>query len=71
MTRLGEYLAKRNVNRAGVSRQTGINTTRLHALTNSDNAQLRADELYVIAKAIGIDPCELLEHLCGHLKVAE
>lgn len=68
MTRLGEYLARRNVNRAGVSRKTGISKTRLSELSNNDKTMLRADELYLIAKAIEADPCALLEYVCGHLK---
>lgn len=69
MTKLGEYLAKRIVNRAGVSRKTGISTTRLNELANNDKTLLRADELYLIARAIEADPCELLEYVCGHLEL--
>jgi hypothetical protein len=67
MTRLGEYLAKKLVNRAAISRRTKIHTTRLNELSNNENAKLRADELYLIALAIGVNPAELLEFVCGHL----
>jgi DNA-binding Xre family transcriptional regulator len=63
MTRLGEYLAKRSVNRAAISRKTGISTTRLNQLCNAD-AKLRADELYLIALSIDVDPGDLLDFIC-------
>jgi DNA-binding Xre family transcriptional regulator len=69
MTRLGEYLVKKSINRAGVSRKTGISKTRLSELSNNPSTILKADELYLIAKAIEADPCELLEYVCGHLKI--
>ena len=71
MTRLGEYLAKRAVNRAAVSRKTGISKTRLSELSNNTGTKLRADELYLIALAIEADPCELLRYVCEHLTVEE
>ncbi len=69
MTRLGEYLAKRMVNRAGVSRKTGISKTRMNELANNKSTLLRADELYMIALAIEVNPCELLEFVCGHINL--
>lgn len=69
MTKLGEYLARKSINRAAISRKTKINTTRLNELSNNESAKLRADELYLIALAIEVKPAELLEHVCGHLKL--
>ncbi len=69
MTRLGEYLAKQSVNRASVSRKTGISKTRLSELSNNDTTKLRADELYLIALATDTNPCELLGFVCGDLKL--
>ncbi len=69
MTRLGEYLQKRSTNRAEVSRKTGIRTTRLHELSNNERANVKADELYLIALAVGANPAELFEIVCGHLKL--
>lgn len=69
MTRLGEYLAKRMVNRAGVSRKTGLSASRLSELSINPKAKLRADELYLIAQAIEANPCEMLEFVCGHLSL--
>lgn len=69
MTKLGEYLAKKSVNRAAISRKTKIHTTRLNELSNKKSAKLRADELYLIALSIEVSPAELLEYVCGHLKL--
>ncbi|MCD6336855.1 MAG: helix-turn-helix transcriptional regulator [Candidatus Marinimicrobia bacterium] len=69
MTKLGSYLAKKTVNKAEVSRRTGISTSRLSELTLNPSTKLRADELYMIALAIDVEPCELLEVVCGHLKL--
>jgi putative transcriptional regulator len=69
MTKLGEFLAKRSINRAAISRKTKINTTRLNELSNNDSAKLRVDELYLIALAIEVDPAELLAFVCGELKL--
>ena len=71
MTRLGEYLAKKSVNRASVSRKTGISKTRLSELSNNESTKLRADELYLIALATDTNPCTLLEYVCGDLKLSK
>lgn len=63
MTDLGLYLAKRTVNKAEVSRRTGISKSRLTQLTSNDSAKLRADELYLIALAINADPGEMFKEL--------
>lgn len=69
MTKIGLYLAKKSVNKAEVSRRTDISTSRLSELTLNQSAKLRADELYLIALAIDVDPCEVLNEVCGHLKL--
>ncbi|MFC7524374.1 helix-turn-helix domain-containing protein [Parapedobacter sp. GCM10030251] len=69
MTLLGEILAKRSVNKSMVARRAGLSKARMNELTLNPSAKLRADELYLIAKAIDMDPCELLTLLCGHLTV--
>lgn len=69
MTKLGLYLAKKTVNKAEVSRRTGISTSRLSELTLNENTKLRADELYLIALAIDVDPHELLDYVCRDLKL--
>jgi hypothetical protein len=69
MTKLGIYLAKKSVNKAEVSRRTRIRTSRMNELTLNNKTKLRADELYLIAKAIDVDPCDVLKEVCGHLKL--
>ncbi|MDO8994079.1 helix-turn-helix transcriptional regulator [Daejeonella sp.] len=69
MTLLGKYLAKRSVNKSEVSRRTGISKVRISELTLNTSTKLRADELYLIALAINVDPCEILKEVCGHLKL--
>jgi putative transcriptional regulator len=63
MIELGQYLAKRTVNKAEVSRRTGISKSRLTQLTSNESAKLRADELYMIALAINVDPGEMIKEL--------
>jgi putative transcriptional regulator len=63
MTRLGLYLTKKSINKAEVSRRTGISKSRLSQLSSNETTKLRADELYAIALAIDIDPCEILKEL--------
>jgi DNA-binding Xre family transcriptional regulator len=69
MTRIGEFLAKKSINRASISRKTGISPARLSELSNKDSARLTAEELYLIALAIGVNPGELLDYVCGELKL--
>lgn len=69
MTKLGKYLAKKSVNKSEVSRKTGISKARISELTLNTSTKLRADELYLIALAITVDPCEILKEVSGHLKI--
>jgi len=69
MTELGLFLSRKSVNRSDVSRKTGISKTRLSELTNNVSTKLRADELYLIALAIDVDPCELLKDVCKDLEL--
>jgi DNA-binding Xre family transcriptional regulator len=69
MTRLGEYLVKKSVNKSEVSRRIGISKARLSELTLNDTTKLRVEELYLIALAIDVSPCELLEFVCKDLKL--
>lgn len=71
MTRLGIYLAKRAVNKAEVARKTGLSTKRLSELSLNENTKLKANELYLIALAIKVTPAELLEEMCGDLKLVD
>jgi putative transcriptional regulator len=69
MTKLGIYLAKKSVNKSEVARKTGLSNPRLSELTINPRAKLRADELYLIALAIGSDPSELLNFVCSDVKL--
>lgn len=69
MTDLGLYLSRKSVNRSDVSRKTGISKTRLSELANNEKTKLRADELYLIALAIDVEPCEVLNEVCKNLKL--
>lgn len=67
MTELGLYLSRKSVNRSDVARKTGISKTRLSELANNTSTKLRVDELYLIALAIDVDPCEVLKEICKDL----
>ena len=69
MTPLGLYLSRKSINRSEVSRKTGISKTRLSELSNNLNTKLRVDELYLIALAIDVDPCEVFVHVCQGLQL--
>lgn len=69
MTKLGIYLAQKSVNKSEVARKTGLSRARMNELTLNERSHLRAEELYLIALAVGVDPCELLETLYGGLKL--
>lgn len=69
MTKLGDYLAAKSVNKSEVARKTGLSRARMNELTLNEKSHLRSDELYLIALAIGGNPCELLEAMCGDLKL--
>lgn len=71
LTRLGEYLEKKSVNKASIARKTGLGKNRLTAVTTSETARLTAEELYLIALAIKADPAELLEFVCAHVSLVK
>lgn len=67
MTELGLFLSRKSVNRSDVSRKTGISKTRLSELANNQSTKLRVDELYLVALAIDVDPCDVLKEVCKNL----
>ncbi len=69
MTLLGKYLRDKSINKAEVSRKTGIRKSRLSQLSTKDKTNLKAEQLYLIAKAIDVDTNEILERIYGHLKL--
>jgi putative transcriptional regulator len=40
-------------------------------LVNNNKTKLRADELYLIALAIDVNPCEVFNEVCKDLKLKE
>lgn len=68
MTKLGEYLAQKSVNKSEVARKTGLTKARMNELTLNERSHLRAEELYLIALAIDVNPSELLDALYSELK---
>lgn len=71
MTKLGIYLAKRAINKSEVARRTGLSRVRINELTLNENTKLKASELYLIALAIKVAPCELLEEMCSDLQLID
>ena len=71
MTELGLFLSRKSVNRSDVARKTGISKTRLSELANNQNTKLRVDELYLIALAIDVDPCEVMKEVCKDLSLID
>ncbi|WP_103866498.1 MULTISPECIES: helix-turn-helix domain-containing protein [Aquimarina] len=69
MTALGLYLTKKSINRAMVSRRTGISQARLSQLSSNNSTRLRAKELYLIALAIDIDPGEMFKEIFKNVKL--
>jgi lambda repressor-like predicted transcriptional regulator len=69
MTNLGTYLAAKSVNKSEISRKTGLSKARINSLSMNARSYLRAEELVLIALAIGIDPAEMQKDLYGHIKL--
>jgi DNA-binding Xre family transcriptional regulator len=67
MTKLGIYFNRRSVNRSEIARKTGLSNPRLSELTINPKAKLRADELYLIAKAMDVNPCDILDFIYNDL----
>jgi putative transcriptional regulator len=69
MTELGLFLSKKSVNKAEISRRSGISKARLTQLSNSDKTRLTVEELYKIALAMNVDPCILLTTICKGIQL--
>jgi len=69
MTELGEFFNKKSVNKAEISRRTGINTSRLSELSLNRKARLTAEEVVLIAKAMDIEPSVLLMEVCKNVEL--
>ncbi|WP_237747154.1 helix-turn-helix domain-containing protein [Dokdonia sp. MED134] len=69
MTLLGKFLTDKSINKAEVARKTGIRKSRLSNLSTKEDTNLKAEELYLISKAIDANPTEILEKVYGHLRL--
>jgi DNA-binding Xre family transcriptional regulator len=70
MNKLGEYFELKSVNQSDIARKTGLSNSRISELATKPNAHLRAKELYLIALAMDVNPCDMLEALYGELKAS-
>jgi DNA-binding Xre family transcriptional regulator len=69
MTELGQYLSKKSASKAEISKKTGISKSRMSELTLNESTQLRARELYLIALALDVDPCEMIKEIFKDVKL--
>ena len=69
MTEIGNLLNKKSVNKAEISRRTGISPSRLSELSLKESTRLTAEELYLIAMAIDIKPSLVLDEVCKNVKL--
>lgn len=69
MTEIGKFLNKKSVNKAEISRRTGISTSRLSELSLKESTRLTVEELYLIALAIDTDPSIVLNEVCKNIKL--
>ena len=68
MATLGEYFTLKSVNKSDIARKSGLSNSRISELSTKPNVHLRARELYLIALAMDVNPCDMLEALYGDLK---
>jgi len=69
MTEIGKFLNKKSVNKAEVSRRTGISRSRLSELSLKETTRLTVDELYLISLAIDTEPSIVLNEVCKKLRL--
>lgn len=69
MTKLGQYLSKKSASKAEISKKTGISKSRMSELTLNPSTQLRARELYLIALALDVDPCDMIKEIFKDVKL--
>ena len=69
MTRLGAYLQSRAINRAELSRLTGISTSRLQQLSTNKRTRLSVEEFYLIGLALDFDFMDMLKDVCKDYKL--
>lgn len=70
-TKLGKYFEDRFVNRASLSRTTGLSPARLSELSNNEETVLKASEAYLICKALKFDVDDLFNEIFDHLQLKD
>jgi DNA-binding Xre family transcriptional regulator len=68
LTLLGNLFIKKSINKASISRRTGISKQRLTRLSREKRIRILASEVYLIALTTGMEPGKLLDMVCNHLK---
>jgi putative transcriptional regulator len=71
MTEIGKLLDRKSVNKAQISRRTGISSSRLSELSLKESTRLTAEELFLIALAIDIDPGEMLKEIFKDMELVK
>ena len=69
MTELGLFLKRKSVNKAEISRRTGISPSRLSELSLNQKTRLTAEEVFLIARAMDIEPSLILSEICRNVKL--
>lgn len=69
MTELGEFFNKKSVNKAEISRRTGISPSRLSELSLKEKARLTVEEIYLIALAMDVEPAIILTKVCENVEL--
>lgn len=69
MMLLGKYFTSKSINKTEVAQKTGLRTLRLSELSRKETTALKAEELYLIAFPIDVNPEEILHKIYGHLKI--
>ncbi|ADQ16256.1 helix-turn-helix domain-containing protein [Leadbetterella byssophila] len=67
-TPFGKYLESKSINQAALARTTGIRPNRISEFATQDCLKMRADEIYLLAKALGERPGTLLDYLLAEIK---
>lgn len=64
LTALGRYLIQKSANKAEIYRKTNIKESRLSLLCNDPSTKLLAEELYLIALALDVEPGDFIKAIC-------
>jgi putative transcriptional regulator len=63
LTELGRYLIQKSANKAEIYRKTNIKESRLSLLSNDPSTKLLAEELYLIALALDVNPGDVAKSI--------